>query len=534
MKGMQMVKQGIRSPEEFLEILRQKIKLQWVWAFWGTVLPGLLVHLYRMANYVMVDDSPYFTFSEQNTSYLGRWLLQWAGAISSYMELPALNAWLSLMYLGVFSVLFVELLQVRTPVMCGVMGACMAVLPAFTTTLLFAYAADPYMLALVLAGAAVLAVCRLSGWKGVAAGAVLLCLSMAIYQAYLDVAVLLCLLMCFSASLRNGPREALPAAGRMALMGAGGVLLYMGSAKLALYLQGMSASEYGGFSSMGDMNLAESLRVIKELYFGSAHIFMNKLFYATSLPWQLLGWGILGLMGLLAAALILQSGRERGLAGAASVIGHWVAAGVWLVLLPAGATALAILQPGSFPYNSLNGFANGLFVLIPLVFVDWLRPSRATPVQLTRWLTLGAVILMGWHFALIANQSVRLLRVVQERDMANANRILARMELQEGYTIHMKVFFGGTGVEVASSTPLMQYGDRLSHNIRGLHTDSLIFGDNAYHVFMNDNFGTAFSYVSAEEKEMILQSEEYAAMPQWPAEGCVRMIGDVLVVRLYE
>lgn len=524
----------IPAPEQTLSKLKKRIKPQWVWAFWGTVLPGLLVHFYRMANYIQVDDSPYFTFNEQNTSYLGRWLLQWAGSISSYMEIPALNAWLSLLYLGVFAVVFVEVLRVETPLLCGVIGGCLAVLPAFTTTLLFAYAADPYMLALVLAGAAVLAACKLPGWKGVAAGAVLLCLSMAIYQAYLDVAVLLCLLVCFSASLRSGARAVLPVAGRMTLMGAAGVLAYMGSAKLMLQLQGLSASDYGGFSSMGELDLAGSLRVLKELYFGSAHVFMDKLFYATSLPWQLLGWGILGLMALLTATLIAKSGKERGLSGAAALTAHWATAGIWLLLLPAGATTLAILQPGNFPYNSLNGFANGLVVVIPLVFMDWLRPSRLNLVQLTRWVTLGAVLLMSWHFALIANQSMRLLQVIQERDMANANRVLARMEVQEGYSIHTKVYFAGKAVETASNTPLMEYGNKLSRNIRGLHTDSLLFGDNAYHVFMNDNFGTNFAYASAEEQEAILQSDEYAAMPVWPAEGCVRMFGDVLVVRLYE
>ena len=47
------------------------------------------------------------------------------------MELPALNVWLGLVYLGVFAVLFVELLQVKTSLLCGVIGCCLAVLPAF-------------------------------------------------------------------------------------------------------------------------------------------------------------------------------------------------------------------------------------------------------------------------------------------------------------------------------------------------------------------------------------------------------------------
>ena len=92
----------------------------------------------------------------QNTSYFGRWLLKYAGAISSYMELPALNAILSLFYLGIFAAILVELAGITRRLICWLLGVTLASLPAFTTTLMFGYAADAYMLALVLAGAAAL------------------------------------------------------------------------------------------------------------------------------------------------------------------------------------------------------------------------------------------------------------------------------------------------------------------------------------------------------------------------------------------
>lgn len=530
-----MVAQQTLSPEQALADLKRRIKVQWTWAFGGTAITGLLVHLYRMVNFLQVDDTPYYVYSAQDSTFLGRWLLQWAGAISSYMELPALNALLAIGYLGLFAVVLVELLQIETPFLCGLIGGCLAVLPAFSTTLLFAYAADPYMLALLLAGAAVLAARRWESWRGIAAGAVMLCLSMAIYQAYLDVAVLLCLLVCFKAVLQDGPRKMLPVAGRMAGMGVIGVAGYMLSAKLALALQGIEASDYGGFASMGSLDPVGSLQVVKEIYLGSRHIFLDKLFYATNLFWQLLGWAILGLMGLMAVALLAAGIREQGMRAAErKAVPYWLLGGVILLLLPAGATTLAIPQPNTFPYNSLNGFANGLFVIIPLVFADWLRSSLRAWVQGGRWATLAAVLLMSWQFVLVANQAARLLEVIEQRDLANTNRILSRLEMQEGYSINSTVFFAGKSVPVASESPLMQYGDRLRLNIRGLHTDSLLYGDFAYRVFMNDNFGTNFSAASTDTQNSILASAEYAAMKPWPDESCIRWIGDVLAVRLAE
>ena len=65
--------------------------------------------------------------------------------------------------------------------------------------------------------------------------------------------------------------------------------------------------------------------------------------------------------------------------------------------------------------------------------------------------------------------TARLLEVIEQRDLANTNRILSRLEMQEGYSINSTVFFAGKSVPVASESPLMQYGDRLRLNIRGLH-----------------------------------------------------------------
>lgn len=87
-------------------------------------------------------------------------------------------------------------------------------------------------------------------------------------------------------------------------------------------------------------------------------------------------------MGLMAVALLAAGIREQGMRAAErKAVPYWLLGGVILLLLPAGATTLAIPQPNTFPYNSLNGFANGLFVIIPLVFADWLRSSLRTWVQ---------------------------------------------------------------------------------------------------------------------------------------------------------
>ena len=47
------------GPEQAVSLLKRKIRPTWLWAFQATFFSGLLIHLYRMANYIMVDDTPY-------------------------------------------------------------------------------------------------------------------------------------------------------------------------------------------------------------------------------------------------------------------------------------------------------------------------------------------------------------------------------------------------------------------------------------------------------------------------------------------
>ncbi|WP_418972840.1 glucosyltransferase domain-containing protein [Allofournierella sp.] len=525
------VNMGHLQPENVARSIKTRLKPEWVCAFWSTVAAGLLIHFYRLANYITVDDTPYFSYSPQDTSELGRWFLQWAGAISSYMELPALNSLLAIFYLSLFAVLVVELFEIRHKFYATLVGGILASLPAFTTTLMFGYAADPYMLAMLMAGVAVLCADRAPLMQGIVLGSLLLGLSMAIYQAYIDVAAVLCISSLLFAILKEKReqfwRKIALLLLRFVCIGVGGILFYIVGTKMVLGIKGVVASDYGGFSTMGGINFKGSLNVLYQIYLSPRHIFMDEFCYADRAMWQLLGWlAILTIIGL-----ALRQTAKSGLRPH-----HWSRISAVLLcvaLLPAAAHLLAIAQPHIFPYNSLNAFASGiLWVVLLALIAKQEKPGIVT--TLLRWFALVVVALSIWHFILIAQQCYKVARIVTERDMAVGNRVLMRMEEIEGYDLEGKVWFSGIVVPTESTTGLMQQAEKLRVNMRGLHTDTLLYGDNAYHIWMNEILGTAFQFATAEEKQRIAQTPEYGAMPPWPEEGCVKMIDDVLVVRLQE
>ena len=66
-----------------------------------------------------------------------------------------------------------------------------------------------------------------------------------------------------------------------------------------------------------------------------------------------------------------------------------------------------------------------------------------------------------------------------------------------------------------------------------LQPRSNLYGD-GQRMFMNSFLNADFRLTDEETKEQILASEEFAEMPLWPAEGSIRVIDGVMVMKCRE
>ena len=176
-------------------------------AFLSAVIIGLLVHFYRFTNLLPNHDAIWNFYSSQNMLKSGRWFLGIACGLSTYFDLPWVIGLVSLVYMGVTAAVIAEIFQMRSPFVIGLCSGLLVSFPAITATMGYEFTADGYMLAMALAALSVYLsrFVYLDGKQSLpfVLSGVCLCLTMAIYQAYVCFAFVLALCYCIVELLEN-------------------------------------------------------------------------------------------------------------------------------------------------------------------------------------------------------------------------------------------------------------------------------------------------------------------------------------------
>ena len=137
--------------ECFIRFYQNKVKKSWKIAFVSAFVLGLLIHLYKLTNVLLVSDSLYNFYSSQNMVASGRWFLSAACALGSYFDLPWLNGVLSLLFMSLAAVAVTEVFEMENPCLIAVSSGILVSVPSVYATMGFSFTSDGYMLAMFLA-----------------------------------------------------------------------------------------------------------------------------------------------------------------------------------------------------------------------------------------------------------------------------------------------------------------------------------------------------------------------------------------------
>ncbi len=173
---------------------RPHVKREWI-ACWLTVwVSGFLAHGYRMANFLLNGDGSRNLCSPGASLIEGRCFLDLAASLRSSYSAPWLCGIVALFWLSFALTLLIELFSLRSLPLVVLASAFLATCPTLTASFVYLYTADCYMLAFCLVVAAVFLSRKYPPW-GCAAGAVCICFSIGIYQAYVTVALSLIVML---------------------------------------------------------------------------------------------------------------------------------------------------------------------------------------------------------------------------------------------------------------------------------------------------------------------------------------------------
>lgn len=516
-------------------------------AFATALIVGLIVHIFGLVNTMHnYDDIAVLPSGFGSSINSGRWLLAILGGAFHLLfgtyNLPFFNGALFILIIAVCAGYLTALFDVENPKLAALLGAILAVFPGTTTTLFFKYTAPYYAIAILLAilAAKVLFEAKRGPLISGIHGALLVMLSLGIYQAYLPITVSI-LVVCL---LLQALRDKTVGFRSVVLRGLGycvsiivGIILYRIIVDGAIYLCNrcmdiiyaqapdatvtrFALSDYQGINTMGNLTFAQ-LGTTVWVAFKSLFILPLQDYHGFAQTLLLrVGYGIIGLLSVAVIAIgVGQSKRTVG--NIASIV-------LLCLLYPIAVCLVEIMCPNSFVYT-LMVFSFFLVPLTPLLLCELVSVNANSGKKLlifakkAVFVTVSILVLAYAHGA-----NVNYLRMYfTTRQTENyMSSLVTQIRMTKGFKTDQKWALIG---EI--NDPLLNGRWQRVDTYGGNVTINNLLNQYSRNNWISNYVGYTVNYANADEIAVIEATAEFKEMPHWPNEGSVRIINDMVVVK---
>lgn len=489
-------------------------------AMLAALLCGTGTHLFGLVNILHNYDD----IAQLPTGYgagvtSGRWLLSLLGDLMDKLggnyNLPLVNGVLFLVLIGLAAGLLADIFEIRSRVHAALLGTVMVVFPSAFSTLLFRYTAVYYGLGIVLAVLAAWTPERVKfGWL---LSALCTACSMGIYQAYVPITITIFVLRLLQLELlgfdwKRFVRQGLSCCGAL-LLGLGLYLLLM-KGTLALY--GTQLSDYQGVDQMGVLTLKKLPQLVKKAYYFSAWMPVKNFWGLASSPFLKLAYGLSELVSV-GLVLWLLVEKKRGWDA-------WLLCGLLGLLLPLAVSFVIIMCPESDIYT-LMVYAYVLVPCIPMILLTCFERQRRRVEQVV--VVLLALICGCYGYSTNVNYSAL---YFSNRQIENyVNGLVTQVRMTEGFDAEKKWAFLGV-----IDDPLLSCYWQYEMDYGGEEFTGPMLRRYSWDAWMWNYCGYMPPLAEETEVSALFETEEVKAMPCWPSQGSIRVIGDTVVIKFSE
>ncbi len=494
---------------EKLLIYYRRLSNEWKIAFFSAMAIGLICHIYKFTNALPGQDTPYNYYSDQNMIVSGRWFLTVACGLSSYYDLQWINGLLSMIWIALSSPLIIDIFKVRNPILTILISGLLVSFPAVTQTLYYGYTADGYFLAMLLSTIAVwLTLTQTYSLTRVFTAICCICLSCGIYQAYVSFAIVLVVIYILIGLLNNefNTCQIKKILGRHLVIFASSLALYYVIWKVLMAITGAVPTDYMGISKM-EFSVMSIIYAIPTMIVTMARFFLEH--DPTEDGWTL--FSILNMFFLFCfitanAVAIKRSELYKNK--------------VFLVIYLLGLLALPIASCiWLFTSNTLL-YGSRMLMSICLYYIfAAILFERFFSYYLKN---LFAVFLLVFVFnnTINANISYYYMNRCYFTTYSFASEIMQRVHLLDCRTNKMAVI-GNIEEEV---------------RIKNDQTvgSNLLFDEVHTVLFINETFGKSYTCVSSDWRQNKKHQELISQMGCWPSSTSIKVIDDVIVIKINE
>lgn len=493
----------------------QKLKFIFLWVFSF----GLVAHGFCYFNADFSHDSLFSIYEEtpEISIAVGRFLRPVYRMLRGNFTLPVVGGFLSLVFLALAVYLLADILELKRKsvlvLTCGILTVNSTVSLMNATYL---HDSDAYMLALLLALAGVWAAQRLrhgSFWS-----ILFYFCSLGIYQAYIDAAIYVFLILALLRLLRGEKvkqvyldtlKKLLPIAAAM-------VLYYIGI-RLTQLLAGSSDGDY--YNTVSNVTAFTFLSIFKRIRTCLFSDFIWFFFPSGHSRWVVRIVNIL--MVLAGGYLVISLIRFRHLSRA-SVFGIL---GV-LLAIPFGMNAITLI---SDIYHAMTMYALFLSYVLVLVLGEEYMAAEKPAAHRSRVISGALTCILIFDGCLFSNESYLKKHLESDATLSVFTRIACRMEATPGFVPgQTRVAFVGLLLD----GPLSCQNPGFNYSNTGMVYSHAVSYHDTYESYMNYYLGYPVDCVDSREIIEYEHMEEVMEMSIFPAEGSVRMVGDVMVVKL--
>ena len=495
-------------------------------AFAAAVVYGLLVHSFALNNILHNHDN----IASQPGGYgmgvaMGRWVLEFFGRFMDKAglnyNLPSINGMVYIVILAAAAAVMISALKVRSHVSAVIMGALFVAFPTVTTTMIYRYTAFFYGVSTLLA---VLAVWVLGRFRwSVAVSAVLVGISMGIYQAYVPLTIGLMVLQLILLGL-EGTLDAKKLVIRglwdcLALVL--GLGLYFAGMKLTTAFFGMGLVEYQGISTMGSISASQlpklAINALKAVcclplrdYCGVANRALMRISYL--------------LLGVLSVPMVLWIFAKKIRNVATCVI---ISLLCIAFLLAVG--FMEVMVPDGWIYT-LMVYSFVLLACAPVAFLEHLpREDRKKLGDFFRKAICLLAVVLVLFYGYYANVNYTAVYFVGEQIDNYLSGVVVKATMTEGYTTDKQWALLGDVQDPLFGCP---WEEEISYT--GLGFTQYILNQYSQGDWIENYIGYDLPMAKEETKLELAALEEVKAMPCYPNAGSIRIVGDAVVVKFQD
>ena len=523
---------------------KNSMKADFIPAFWnsipeniracfvGGLISGLITHFYMISNKLPNWDDLYSFEDGGVGSSLGRWL-SWPvhDTLAKYSS-PAIHGTVGILFLCLAACFVVSALKIDNVTTSVLIGVMLVTFPSVASIMTYMFMMGTSGIAILMA---VLAVWLTNRYRfGWILGAVILTLSLGIYQAFYAVAASLMLMVLLMNSLKNevqkdAKTELIPAIRGLIMLGLA-IVLYM----LVVKIGGWEMLSYRGADSMGSITLSQIPVVIARAYHRVLQYYITDPFSFTDNALYVFNVAIV-FIGVAVLVILLihkyKAANKRWFSLLLTL--------VFTLLLPLGYGIFYVMANTVEHASTVMSYSYAMVYVTVIALADLLIKKinadeiKASKACVFSWAAFILAILICWKNYQVCNEAYFRMQIAYERVNSYYNRLVMRME-EEGYQIGEKYYIAG---DIGDGGPAISFYDMRHErydDFEGVATEFGLMTEGVRTNFLRIYLGVTSSgnYVTEEEKIAIEGSSEYQEMPIYPAEGCVKLIGDTWVIRI--